>query len=122
LCAASCTGKEPEAYFQEVRGIRKRRTDEEKRLKGLFGGQKKIPAPFSKYERCRKGLFLEQELLKQANQWQAGQIEAVFEIGEFLGILFRPRFNNLWERVGKPPGWEGFSRPSRTVSDGKSPD
>jgi hypothetical protein len=41
------------------------------------------------------------------DSWEAGFVEAVFEIGEKLRLLFHPRFHRLWHEIGVPPGpWE----------------
>lgn len=67
------------------------------------------PAPRLQYEKCGHGLELRTRLTAAAGKgsWEAGYIEAVFDVGETLRLLFDPRFERIWERIGKPPGpWQ----------------
>ncbi|MFQ5950860.1 MAG: hypothetical protein ACE5KH_02110, partial [Candidatus Geothermarchaeales archaeon] len=66
------------------------------------------PYPQLRYERsCKNGRSLRDDMAKAAGKksWEAGYIEAVFEIGEKLRLLFdNEQFESIWKQVGKPPG------------------
>jgi hypothetical protein len=74
----------------------------EKTLKG-FG---EPPQPRDRFEGCVNGRALRHALVAAAGNrtWEAGYIEALFDVGEQLHRLFTPRFKTLWEAVGTPPG------------------
>jgi hypothetical protein len=105
LCVAFCTQKRPEIYYEIMKPKSEERTDRERELKKSLG---EPPTPSSVYKSCKDGKELRTQLLRNADQWQSGYIDATFEIGEFLRNLFRCRFEDLWKVVGKPPGWENF--------------
>jgi hypothetical protein len=105
LCVAFCTGKPPQIYYERITSSSKR-TNREKQLKQLL--MKHGPL-ISKFSACSDGQVLRSALQKSASDWERGYIDAVFDIKEFLRNLFRPCFEPLWRKVGKPPGWEKFS-------------
>lgn len=102
LCAAFCTSKPPVVWWEELPDVAMARL-REREFKDHYG---EPPTPRTKYASCRNGKRLETELVRAAGQesWEAGFIEAAFEIGSRLSLLFNPRFDSLWKRVGKPPG------------------
>lgn len=104
LCVAFRTQKSPEIHY-EILKSKKGGEDREEELKKALG---EPPTPCSMYESCKGGQELRTQLLKNANQWQRGYIDATFDIGGFLRNLFRSEFEPLWKTVGKPPGWENF--------------
>ena len=74
----------------------------ERALKG-FG---EPPQPRDRFESCVNGQGSRHALVAaaRADSWEAGYIEAVFDVGEQLQRLFVPRFIPLWQAVGTPPG------------------
>jgi hypothetical protein len=40
----------------------------------------------------------------QSDSWVSGFVEALFAVGEKLNLLFQPRMQAAWDRVGIPPG------------------
>jgi hypothetical protein len=64
------------------------------------------PQPRDRFERCVNGGALHQALVEAAGpaSWEAGYIDALFDVGEQLYRLFSSRFDPLWKQVGLPPG------------------
>jgi len=59
--------------------------------------------------RCRSRVFV--PFTAGPDSWEAGFAEAVFRIGEKLSLLFQPRFESIWQRVGIPPGpWAALTQ------------
>lgn len=102
LCAAFCTKKAPVVWWGELPDDVAARS-REREFKAHYG---EPPAPRSKYAPCRNGARIRDELVRAAGcrSWEAGFIEAVFEIRSTLRLLFDSRFESVWTRVGKPPG------------------
>lgn len=102
LCASFCTQEAPQVWWRELSNVESARASESA-LKRMHG---EPPVPRERYYGCVNGVHLMKELIKVAgkNSWEAGYIEAVFEIGEKLNLLFGPRFRSLWKSVGVPPG------------------
>lgn len=106
LCAAFCTQQEPLVWWElHQNATIARQRESEFKDQRHYG---EPPYPQLRYERsCKNGRRLKDYLVKAAgeNSWEAGYIEAVFEIGEKLRLLFdKGEFESIWKRVGKPPG------------------
>ena len=84
--------------------------ERERAFKAHYG---EPPQPRSRYESCVNGAKLLSAIVEAAgaDSWEAGFAEAVFLIGEKLNLLFQPRFEPIWERVGVPPGPWAMERP-----------
>jgi hypothetical protein len=103
LCAAFCTKQEPLVRW-EVHNTDKSAREREREFKVYYG---EPPVPDRYGRTCKDGKTLRQELTKTAGEdtWEAGYIQAVFEIGEKLRLLFdKGEFTHIWKQVGKPPG------------------
>ena len=102
LCAAYCTKQAPVVGWVSSKSIEEARSFEarDKRKNGL--------PPYPKeYEGCRNGAKLRHDLIMAAGEgtWEAGYINAVFDIGEDFKRLKDPRFDLVWEKIGGwPPG------------------
>ncbi|MFQ5951722.1 MAG: hypothetical protein ACE5KH_06535 [Candidatus Geothermarchaeales archaeon] len=106
LCAAFCTRQKPLVWWEPLQSATAaRKRERELKSKDRYG---EPPFPQHKYERtCKDGRRLRDELVKAAGKdsWEAGYIEAVFEIGEKLRLLFdKGQFEGMWKRIGRPPG------------------
>jgi hypothetical protein len=109
LCAAFCAGQLPMVWWEEQSSAMAAR-EREHAFKAHYG---EPPQPRSRYERCVNGGELRNAIIAAAGRdsWEAGFASAVFLIGEKLSLLFRPKFAEIWQRVGVPPGpWA--SRPT----------
>jgi hypothetical protein len=102
LGAAYCTGEGPLVWWEELPNAIAAR-EREREFKQHFG---EPPQPRSEFGQCTNGAELLKQIVMAAgpDTWEAGFAEAVFRIGEKLSLLFEPRFADLWERVGTPPG------------------
>lgn len=102
LCAAFCTAEMPLVWWEEHSSTAGA-VERERALKKHYG---EPPQPGPKFERCVNGTALLGQIIAAAgsNSWEAGFAEAVFTIGEKLSLLFQPRFDPIWQRVGVPPG------------------
>lgn len=100
LCAAHCTDTPPVVRWRELPIGDARQM--ERRLKALG----EPPQPRDSYEKCVNGGALRRALVAAVggDTWEAGYIEALFDVGEQLSRLFAPRFATLWSAVGRPPG------------------
>lgn len=79
------------------------------------------PAPRQKYDGCKNGRKLLNELMHAAGResWLAGYVEAVFSVGERLDLLFTQQFEPVWQKVGRPPGpWASIVSARRGVELG----
>lgn len=101
LCAAHCTREAPTVRWRETPTAPEARTIESA-LKRLG----EPPQPRARFVDCVNGTALRSTLVEAAgaSSWEAGYVDALFEVGEQLHRLFVPRFHDLWERVGWPPG------------------
>lgn len=101
LCAAFCTATEPVVWWKQCRS--KMEADN---LEGMIKDKRGEPPFPEQYQNCKNGGELRDRLVRAAgpNTWEAGYIEAVFEIGQSLKLLFQKRFEGIWAVVGKPPG------------------
>lgn len=114
LCAAFCTGEAPVVWWEEQPTTTAAR-ERERAFKSHYG---EPPQPRSDYEACVNGTKLLNELIQAAGptSWEAGYASAVFQVGEKLNLLFRPRFEAIWRQVGVPPGpWALERRPATAV-------
>ncbi len=104
LCAAHCTRSSPKVWWYPV-ALSEAKVVEHT-LKQRYG---EPPWPREAYAACVNGAQLRDDLVTAAGSesWEAGFVEAVFAIGEKLGLLFQPRFDSIWQSLGIPPGpWE----------------
>ncbi len=64
------------------------------------------PRPRPEHEQCVNGGALLRALVAAAGEdsWEGGFATAVVTIGEDLQLLFQPRLDSLWNRIGRPPG------------------
>jgi hypothetical protein len=64
------------------------------------------PQPRDDFAGCVNGITLRNDLVSAAGRstWEAGYIEALFDVGEQLHRLFGGRFNDVWTAIGRPPG------------------
>jgi hypothetical protein len=102
VCAAHCTQQAPLIWWYPTPSAPQARVLEAA-LKGRYG---EPPTPRDRYGACVNGAKLQTDLVGAAGRdsWEAGFIEAVFLIGEKLNLLFQERFDDIWTRVGAPPG------------------
>ena len=110
LCAAFCTSEDPLIRW-EVHPDSASARERERELKQRYG---EPPQPRSQFQGCVNGAAVLTALVEAAGQasWEAGFAEAVIAIGEELSLLFQPRFDRIWERIGVPPGpWAGVQAP-----------
>lgn len=108
LCAAFCTGEPPRVWWEPHTAVAFAK-QRESVLKQYYH---EPPVPRPKYDCCVNGKRLKERLIQASGEgtWAAGYIEAVFDIGERFSLLFDPRFAEVWEQVGKPPGpWSAQS-------------
>jgi hypothetical protein len=107
LRAAFCTGQPPMVWWAPCATVEHARQREAK-FKDYYRDPpfKEPPFPRAKYASCVNGKRIRDELVKAAGEqsWAAGYVEAVFDIGERLCLLFDSRFDHLWSLVGKPRG------------------
>jgi hypothetical protein len=109
LCAAFCTGEGPLVWWEEQLDTASAR-EREHAFKSHYG---EPPQPRPSYEGCVNGAALLARIIGAAgpDSWEAGFAEAVFRIGEKLSLLFQPRFESIWQRVGIPPGpWAALTQ------------
>lgn len=101
LCAAHCTGEAPMVRWQETDTAAAARA-----IESAFKRQGEPPQPRGQFSGCVNGAALRHALVETAgpSSWEAGYVDALFEVGEQLHRLFVPRFHDLWEHVGWPPG------------------
>lgn len=102
LCAAFCTAEAPVVWWEEQATVIAAR-ERERAFKAHYG---EPPQPRPGYERCVNGAELLGAIIAATgpDSWEAGFAEGVFMIGEKLNLLFQPRFEPIWRRVGVPPG------------------
>ena len=102
ICAAYCTGRPPRVWWHTADDAAAAR-EIERTLKREYG---EPPIPRDEFAACVNGERLRSDLVAAAgpSSWQAGYAEAVFAIGEKLKLLFQPQFDEVWRRVGVPPG------------------
>ena len=64
------------------------------------------PFPRAEFTSCIHGDALRAALVLAAgtDSWEAGYVEAVFDIGEQMHRLFEGRLRGLWQIVEPPPG------------------
>ena len=106
LCVAHCTRLPPRVWWRSVDASQM--TLLERQLKAAAG---EPPTPRAQFSSCVNGAQLRNDLVRASGHesWEAGYVEAVFEIGEKLRLLFSPRFHAAWREVGVPPGpWENL--------------
>ncbi|MGH9085851.1 MAG: hypothetical protein ACRDYW_10395 [Acidimicrobiales bacterium] len=104
LCAAFCTGEPPMVRWIETDSDVEARVIE-RRLKA----DDEPPLPRARFAGCVNGAGVRAALIDAAGptSWEAGYIEALFDVGEQLRRLLDPRFATAWERVGWPSGpWQ----------------
>lgn len=101
LCAAHCTGEAPMVRRQETPTAAAARA-----IESHFKRLGEPPQPRAAFPDCVNGTALRRALVEAAgpSSWEAGYVDALFEVGEQLHRLFTPRFHPLWQRVGWPPG------------------
>jgi hypothetical protein len=101
LCAAYRTNAAPRVWWHESDVASARVL--EGALKQRYG---EPPWPRERYADCVNGRSLRCALVEAAGaeSWEAGYVEAAFEIGEKLSLLFARRFDGVWAEVGIPPG------------------
>lgn len=106
LCAAYCAKAPPLVWWRTVDVVEM--TVLERQLKAAAG---EPPTPRDRFASCVNGTQLRDDLIRAAGpeSWEAGYVEAVFAIGEKLRLLFGPRFQPAWRKIGVPPGpWQGL--------------
>lgn len=104
ICAAHCTRLPPRVWWYTTDRVSAGAL--ERTMKQRYG---EPPWPREKFAACVNGVQLRDDLIAAAgeNSWEAGYAEAVFAIGEKLRLLFDSRFNEVWNKVGVPPGpWQ----------------
>lgn len=101
LCGAFCSGDPPQLWWEECP-----ESDAELRERAFKKHYGEPPCPREKYGACKNGSRLRERLIESADRasYEAGYIDAVFDIGEKLQLLFHPRFERIWKEVGIPPG------------------
>ena len=101
LCAAYCTGVPPTVQWRETASAADARVLE-RELKALG----EPPQPRANFAGCVNGITLRNDLMSAAggSTWEAGYIEALFDVGEQLHRLFDGRFDDVWATTGRPPG------------------
>jgi hypothetical protein len=101
LCAAHCTREAPTVRWRETPTAADARL-----IESALKRQGEPPQPRSEFRDCVNGTALRRALVEAAGaaSWEAGYVDALFEVGEQLQRLFAPRFHRLWEHVGWPPG------------------
>lgn len=104
LCAAYCAKVAPLVWWRSVDASQMALL--ERQLKADAG---EPPTPRERFASCVNGAQLRDDLIRASRpqSWEAGYIEAVFEIGEKLRLLFGGRFHPAWREIGVPPGpWQ----------------
>lgn len=101
LCAAHCAGLAPMVRWHETSTAADARV-----IESSFKALGEPPQPRDQFAGCVNGEALRRALVEAAgpSTWEAGYIDALFEVGEQLHRIFVPRFHDLWTRVGWPPG------------------
>lgn len=101
LCAAFCTQEAPEVELIPMPSSKVSKTRETE-LKSRYG---EPPVP-ERFNECKNGGKLRRALLAAAgpDTYEAGYIDAIFDVGEDFRLLFTKRFDDIWSKVGKPPG------------------
>jgi len=101
LCAAHCIGEAPTVRWHETATAADARA-----IESAFKRAGEPPQPRGRFQGCVNGTALRHALVEAAgpSSWEAGYVDALFEVGEQLHRLFASRFHPLWERVGWPPG------------------
>lgn len=101
LCAAFCTNEPPLVRWLETPSAVSAR-EVERAFKSLG----EPPQPRHRFAGCVHGASIRAALVDAAGPttWEAGYIEALFDVGEQLRRIFDDRFVPLWDRVGWPPG------------------
>lgn len=101
LCAAYCTGARPTVQWCETTSAADARVLE-RTLKAVG----EPPQPRDDFAGCVNGITLRNDLTAAAGRstWEAGYIEALFDVGEQLYRLFDGRFDDVWAAVGRPRG------------------
>lgn len=101
LCAAYCTGAQPTVQWRETGSAADARLLEQE-LKALG----EPPQPRDDFAGCVNGITLRNDLIAAAGRstWEAGYVEALFDVGEQLHRLFDRRFDDVWATIGRPPG------------------
>ncbi len=102
LCAAYCSGQPPRVWWQVMPDAAAAR-EQERAFKSHYG---EPPQPRPEHDRCINGATLLRRIVDAAgpDSWEAGFAEAVVTIGEELSLLFMPRFEPVWQKIGRPPG------------------
>lgn len=101
LCAAYCTGEPPLVRWREHPTAKDART-----VESAMKAMGEPPQPRERFSTCVNGAALRRALVDAARPatWEAGYVDALFDVGEQLSRLFSPRFDPLWDIVGRPPG------------------
>lgn len=101
LCAAYCTGVQPMVQWREMGSALEARVVERK-----LKARGEPPQPRNEFAGCVNGSTLRNDLVSAAGRstWEAGYIEALFDVGEQLYRLFDDRFEDVWAAIGRPPG------------------
>lgn len=101
LCAAYCTGEPPMVQWIETAN-RVEASVTEVALKS----HGEPPQPRHQFGGCVSGGGLRAALIEAAGpaSWEAGYIDALFDVGEQLHRLEQSSFASIWDRVGWPPG------------------
>lgn len=101
LCAAHCTRQAPTVRWRETATAAEARV-----IESRFKRLGEPPQPRAEFQDCVNGIALRRALVEATgpSSWEAGYVDALFEVGEQLHRLFAPRFHPLWEHVGWPPG------------------
>jgi hypothetical protein len=117
LCAAHCTQDAPTVRWRETSSAAEARV-----IESAFKQLGEPPQPREQFHSCVNGTALRSALVEAAGaaSWEAGYIDALFEVGEQLHRLFAPRFHHLWEQVGWPPG--PWTPSPATVSRSRPPE
>ncbi len=102
LCAAFCAGEPPVVRWESAADEPSARV-REAMFKAHDG---EPPSPRTHFADCVHGARLCARMIAAAGNesYEAGYIQAVFDIGEDLARLFSPRFESVWRQVGVPPG------------------
>ncbi len=116
LCAAHCTQQTPTVRWGETG------TADARSIESAFKKLGEPPQPRGRFQDCVNGTDLRHALVEAAgaSSWEAGYIDALFEVGEQLHRIFAPRFHPLWDHVGWPPG--PWVPPDAIPGGGQRPD
>jgi hypothetical protein len=101
LCAAYCTGEPP-----MVRWIETDSDTDARVIEQTLKRQGEPPRPRPEFDCCVNGNALRVALVAAAGSasWEAGYIDALFDVGEQLKRLESSHFDAVWKEVGWPPG------------------